>query len=52
MSCISSFKTESNTNSSSCNQPLVDYTGLGTPSDVTAVIKDNPYWMQMYIPET
>lgn len=52
MSCISSFKSKSNTNSSSCNQPLVDYTGLCTDSDVTAVIKDNPYWMQMYIPET
>lgn len=50
MSCKSKFK--SNTNASSCDQPLLDFTGLCTASDVTAVIKDNPYWMQMYIPET
>lgn len=48
MSC----KSKSNSNSSLCDQELLEVTGLCTASDVTAVIKEYPYWIQMYIPET
>ena len=40
-------------NSVSCSKKdTVDVTGLCTPGDITEVISKNPYWMQMYIPET
>lgn len=50
MACKS--KSKSNSNSSLCTQELIEVTGICTASDVTAVIKDYPYWIQMYIPET
>ncbi|GAA0066757.1 TPA: DUF3794 domain-containing protein [Clostridium perfringens] len=34
------------------NIGLVDISGLCDPRDVTAVISENPYWLQMSIPET
>lgn len=37
-------------NANTCN--LIDITGLCTPENSTAVIKDFPYWKQMYVSET
>lgn len=37
---------------SSNNLDLVDITGICDPKDVTTVLNNNPYWMQMYVPET
>lgn len=42
----------SNLSCSSCQNQLIDIYGLCDPSDVNAVISANPYWIQMYIPET
>lgn len=39
-------------NSCACTKDLVDIIGLCNPEDVTEVITEYPYWMQMYIPET
>ena len=41
-----------NITSSTCTKEMVDITGLCNPEDVREVIRDYPYWMQMYIPET
>lgn len=38
-------------NSTAGNCNLVDISGLCNPSDVTSVISQNPYWIQMNIPE-
>ena len=46
------MKSKSISTSSTCDRELVDITGLCNPSDVTSVIKNNPYWIQMYVPET
>lgn len=46
------FKSISNSNSSLCGQELLEITGLCTAADVTTVLRDYPYWIQMYIPET
>lgn len=45
------MKSQANSTSSSCIKDLVDISGICNPSDVTAVIKNFPYWMQMYVPE-
>lgn len=45
-------RSKSNATSSICDQELLEITGLCTASDVTAVIRDYPYWIQMYLPET
>ncbi|MGG5460508.1 DUF3794 domain-containing protein [Clostridium sp. B9] len=39
-------------NSNTCNCDLIDIIGLCTPENTTAVIKDFPYWKQMYVSET
>lgn len=40
-----------NSNSTSFNAELVDISGLCNPTDVTNVISQYPYWLQMNIPE-
>lgn len=37
--------------SSQCSNLITDISGLADPSDITAIIKDAPYWKQMYITE-
>lgn len=39
-------------NTLNCNYELIDISGLCDPSDVTDVISQYPYWIQMNIPET
>lgn len=39
-------------NITNCNCELIDISGLCNPSDVTGVISQYPYWIQMNIPET
>lgn len=46
------MKSCSNLSCSSCSNELIDIYGLCEPSDINAVISSNPYWIQMYIPET
>lgn len=48
----STMKSKNNFTSCSCAKQLVDVTGLCAPQDITEVISNAPYWMQMYIPET
>lgn len=40
-----------NSNSSACDNILVDISGLCNSNDVTDVLNVYPYWMQMYVPE-
>lgn len=46
------IKSYSNLSCSSCNNELIDIQGICDSSDVNVVISENPYWVQMYIPET
>lgn len=46
------YKTKIANNASSCNQDIFEVNGLNISNDVSEVIKDFPYWIQMYIPET
>ena len=41
-----------NSNMLNCNCDLIDISGLCNPMDVTNVISQYPYWIQMNIPET
>lgn len=41
------YKTQIN-----CAQQMLEINGICTSSDISEVIKDFPYWIQMYIPET
>lgn len=34
------------------NTGIVEITGLGNPNDVTEIISQYPYWLQMNVPET
>lgn len=42
---------KSNSNTHICTFESIDVTGLCKSSDVSTVIKDFPYWIQMYLPE-
>lgn len=39
-------------NTINCNAELIDISGLCNPMDVTNVISQYPYWIQMNVPET
>lgn len=46
------MKSNSNSNTCICDSGLIDIIGLCNSGNVTDVIKNYPYWQQMYISET